>query len=101
MKEKLKEVPEKVQLDVLTVRRNFAQLTFHGKKRTHVAMGSIFCGREGECVAMRVSKGKGKTSFDEYVWRRGGALRRRTCATRTRAAVAVRGGISWALCGSV
>ena len=37
---------------------NFARLTFHGNKMTHVETNGIFSSREGECVAMRVSKSK-------------------------------------------
>jgi hypothetical protein len=68
---RLEGVPENVQLDVLTVRGSFARLTFHGTKRTHVELNGILCGREGECVVMRVSKSKSKTSFEECV--KGGA----------------------------
>ena len=58
-------MPVTVQLDVLTIRSNFARLTFHGRKKTHVETSGIFCGREGECVALRVSKSKSKTGFEE------------------------------------
>ena len=58
-------MPAAVELYVITVRSNFARLTFHGRKKTHVETSGIFCGREGECVALRVSKSKSKTGFEE------------------------------------
>ena len=60
-------MPVSVDLHVITVRSNFARLTFHGRKKTHVELNGILCGRAGECVALRVSKSKSKTGFEEHV----------------------------------
>ena len=60
-------IPPAVKLHVITVRSNFAKLTFHGRKKTHVARNGILCGRAGECVAIRVSNIKSKTGFEEHV----------------------------------
>ena len=60
-------MPASVDLHVITVRSNFARLTFHGTKMTHVETNGIFCRREGECVVMRVSKSTSKTCFEECV----------------------------------
>ena len=65
--EKESRMPAAVELHVITVRSNFARLTFHGRKRTHVELNGILCGRAGECVALRVSKSKSKTGFEECV----------------------------------
>ena len=40
----VKERPDAVELDVLTVRSNFARLTFHGEKSTHVERNGLLCG---------------------------------------------------------
>ena len=40
---------------------------FHGVKWTHVEVHGILCGREGDYVAMRVSKRKKSTCFQEHV----------------------------------
>jgi len=60
-------MPAVVELHVITVRSNFARLTFHGRKKTHVELNGILCGRAGECVALRVSKSKSKIGFEEHV----------------------------------
>ena len=60
-------MPAAVELHVITVRSNFARLTFHGRKKTHVELNGILCGRAGECVALRVSKSKSKIGFEEHV----------------------------------
>ena len=60
-------MPASVDLHVITVRSNFARLTFHGWKKTHVELNGILCGRAGECVALRVSKSKSKIGFEEHV----------------------------------
>jgi hypothetical protein len=63
-----REIPAVIKLHVLTVQSNFARLTFHCVKRTHVELNGILCGREGDYVAMRVSKRAKKTiCFSEYV----------------------------------
>jgi len=60
-------VPEVIKLHVLTVQSNFARLTFHGVKKTHVEINGILAGREGDYVAMRVSKRAKNTCFAEYI----------------------------------
>jgi hypothetical protein len=60
-------VPDVIKLHVLTVQSNFARLTFHGVKKTHVEINGILAGREGDYVAMRVSKRAKKTCFAEYI----------------------------------
>jgi hypothetical protein len=43
-------------------------VTFHGVRKAHVELNGILAGREGDYVAMRVSKRAKKTiSFAEYV----------------------------------
>ena len=66
-KERESVVPEVIKLHVLTVQSNFARLTFHGVKKTHVEINGILAGREGDYVAMRVSKRAKKTCFAEYI----------------------------------
>jgi hypothetical protein len=62
-----RETPAAVQLHVLTVQSNFARLTVHKIKKTHVERSGIMCGRKGDYVALRVSKCKKTTCFEEYL----------------------------------
>jgi hypothetical protein len=64
-------IPEKesdmIKLHVVTIQSNFARLTLHTIKQTHVERSGIMCGREGDWVALRVSKCKKATWFKEYL----------------------------------
>ena len=62
-----RETPDIVQLHVVTVQSNFARLTLHKIKKTHVERLGIMCGRKGDWVALRVSKCKKATCFEEYL----------------------------------
>jgi len=59
--------PDMIKLHVVTVKSNFARLTLHKIKKTHVERSGIMCGREGDWVALRVSKCKKASCFKEYL----------------------------------